>query len=125
MLADELARLGPTSKVFVLIGPQGAGKSSWARSCAAENPSTIIFDAILVKREERAPILHAVNEQSGTAVAVWFQTPLDICIARNAARPVDERVPEQAILNVYAALQAPSADEGFDDIIVISATPTW
>jgi predicted kinase len=119
-LADELARQGHASKVFLLIGPQGAGKSSWARSYAAENPATIIFDAILVKRDERAPILHAVNEQSGTAVAAWFHTPLDICIARNAARPVDERVPEQAIRNVYAALEPPSTDEGFDEVIVIT-----
>jgi predicted kinase len=121
VLGEELARQGDVSKVFVLIGPQGAGKSFWARSYAAENPSTILFDAILVKRDERAPILRAVKEQSGTAVAVWFDTPLDICIARNAARPVDERMPEQAIRNVYAALEAPSTDEGFDEVIVISA----
>jgi len=125
VLAEELARQGSDSKVFVLIGPQGAGKSSWARSHAAKNPSAILFDAILVKRDERAPILRAVKEQSGTAVAVWFDTPLDICVARNAARPVDERVPEQAIRNVHAALQAPSTDEGFNEVMVISAAPAF
>jgi len=121
VLAEELARQRSASEVFLLIGPQGAGKRSWARSYAAKNPSAILFDAILVKRDERAPILQAVREQSGTTVAVWFDTPLDICITRNATRPVDGRVPEQAIRNVHAALQAPSKDEGFDEITVITA----
>lgn len=118
-LAGELDRQADASEVLVLVGPQGAGKSSWARSYAAKNPSTIIFDAMLVTRAERAPILRAVKEHSGTAVAIWFDTPLDICIARNATRPVDERVPVQAIRNVHAALEAPSRNEGFDDVIVI------
>lgn len=120
VLASELVRQGRDSKVFVLVGPQGAGKSTWAQEYAAQHPTAIIFDAILVKRTERAPILQAVSTQSGEAVAVWFQTPLDACIARNASRAVDERVPEQAIRNVHAALEAPTVDEGFNDILVIS-----
>ena len=118
-LAIELVRQGPDSKVFVLIGPQGAGKSTWARTYATQHPTAIIFDAILVKRTERAPILQAVSSQSGEAVAVWFQTPLDACIARNALRAVDERVSEQAIRNVHAAVEAPTVDEGFDNILTI------
>jgi predicted kinase len=53
------------------------------------------------------------------AVAVWFDTALDVCIARNAARPVDERVPEQAIRNVHAALEPPTLEEGFAEILVV------
>jgi predicted kinase len=119
VLAEELARQGQRAKVLVLIGPQGAGKSSWARDHAACNPADIIFDAILVKRIERAPILQDVREHAGMAVAVWFDTALDVCIARNAARPVDERVPEQAIRNVHAALEPPTLEEGFAEILVV------
>jgi predicted kinase len=72
-----------------------------------------------VKQSERAPILARAQERGLAAVAVWFRTPLDVCLARNAARPADEIVREQGIKNVYAAVEPPSRTEGFDHIIEI------
>jgi Fe-S cluster assembly ATPase SufC len=68
VLARELELQGPKSRVVVLIGPQGAGKSTWARKYAAAHPVAIIFDAILVKRSERAPVLEAVRNHAGGLV---------------------------------------------------------
>ena len=48
-----------------------------------------------------------------------FQTPLQSCLARNALRPEDEVVSEQAIRNVFAALEPPSAEEGFEDVLIV------
>ena len=115
----ELSTAGSTARVYVLVGPQGAGKSTWARSFATRNPDAIIFDAILARRIERARILQAVRNHSGTAVAVWFRTPLEVCLARNASRPADEVVPERNIRNVHAALEIPTRDEGFDEVLEI------
>jgi predicted kinase len=118
-LDRELARHGANSKVFLLVGPQGAGKSTWARSYASRYPAAIIFDAILIGRAERAPIIAAVQKHGGEAVAVWFKTPLDVCLARNASRPGDEICPEQGIRNVHAALQPPSLDEGLNEVLTV------
>jgi hypothetical protein len=117
--ANALHARRPSTKVYVLVGPQGAGKSTWAKSHASRLPDAIFFDAILVKRIERAPVLSIAKAHAVAVVAVWFQTPLELCIARNAARPIDEVVPEQAIRNVYAAVEPPSADEGFEHIIEV------
>jgi predicted kinase len=119
VFARELSTAGAAATVYVLVGPQGAGKSAWARAFSARNPAAIIFDAILVKRLERAPILEAVREHSAAAVAVWFRTSLEDCIARNAARPTDEVVPERNIRNVHAALEPPTREEGFDKILEV------
>jgi predicted kinase len=108
------------AKVYVLIGAQGSGKSTWARRRKTEEPQAIIFDAILVKRSERRPILERVGQRGGLAIAVWFRTPLDVCLARNGARPPDEVAAEQGIKNVYAALEPPSYSEGFAEIVEIA-----
>ncbi len=123
-LGEALRSATSATRVFVLVGPQGAGKSTWARSRAAADADAIFFDAILVKRSEREPILAAARAHSVGAVAVWFRTPLDVCIARNASRPEDELVPEQAIRNVFAAVEPPSTAEGFEHVIEIHAEET-
>lgn len=118
-LAAALAACGREATVYVLIGAQGSGKSTWARAKAVEDPQAIVFDAILVRRIERAPILEAAAARSVPVVAVWFKTPLETCLARNAARPADEFADESGLRNVFAALEAPSPDEGFADVLEI------
>jgi predicted kinase len=79
----------------------------------------VIFDAILVKKSERAPILAAAREFGVTAVAVWFRTPLAACIARNAARPPDQVANEQGLRNVFAAVEPPNQAEGFAYVLEV------
>jgi predicted kinase len=105
-----------TTRVFVLIGAQGSGKSTWARREHAETPDAIFFDAILVKRSERKPILDRARARGIPAVAVWFRTPIDVCLARNRARPADEVADEQGIRNVFAAIERPTIAEGFAEV---------
>lgn len=117
-LSEALASARPASALYVLVGAQGAGKSTWARRLVRQEPLAIVFDAILVKRAERVPILAQARPHGVPTIAVWFRTPLDECLARNAARPPDEVVDEQAIRNVFAAVEPPTAQEGFDEVIV-------
>lgn len=107
----------PGARLYVLVGAQGSGKSTWARRLAEREPDAIVFDAILVKRSERAPILLAANEHGVPAVAVRFHTPLAACLARNAARPPDQVADEQGLRNVFAALEAPTEGEGFVEVM--------
>jgi len=113
----------PNTRLVLLIGAQGAGKSTWAREHIAQHPASIVFDAIIVRRRERLPLLAAAEAAGVPAVAVWFKTTLAMCLARNAGRPADEQVPEQAIRNVHAALEPPHPDEGFEAVIEVADSP--
>ena len=120
-LDAALRGAAPGARLYLMVGAQGAGKSAWARRRAAEEPGAIFFDAILVQRIERAPLLAAAARQRAPAVAVWCRAPLALCLARNAARPADEIADEQGLRNVFAALQPPSLGEGFERIVEVDA----
>ena len=105
--------------LYVLVGPQGAGKSTWARNLVENDDRAIVFDAILVKESEREPLLRAASAYPVSRIAVWFRTPLETCLARNAARPTDEVVPERGVRNVHAAMEPPTMAEGFHSIIEV------
>lgn len=120
-LAGTLAIATPGTRLYLMIGAQGSGKSFWARRQVAAEPDAIVFDAILVQRFERAPLLAAAARRGVPAVAVWCRAPLALCIARNAARPADEIADEQGLRNVFAALQPPSLDEGFERIVEVDS----
>jgi len=115
-LAAALARATDQITVYVLVGAQASGKTTWARAKAAQDPNAILFDTILVKKSERRPILAAAREAGVPVVAIWLKTPLDACVARNAARPVNELCDEEAVRNVFAALEPPSLEEGFAQV---------
>ena len=80
-------------------------------------PHCVVFDAILVKRSEREPVLLQAHAFAVPAVAVWFRTPLQVCIARNAARAADEIADERGLRNVFAAVEPPLAEEGFAQVL--------
>jgi predicted kinase len=119
LLPRALEEARPDGRLYVLVGPQGSGKSTWAAARKADEPRSVVFDAILVRKVERAPILAAAARSGVEAVAVWFRAPLDECLARNAARPPDQVVPERNIRNVHAAVEPPVLDEGFSEIVVV------
>jgi predicted kinase len=105
-----------------MIGCQASGKSTWARRKCTEDSAAIAFDAILVKQAERQSVVQAAALHNVPAVAVWFHTPLQVCIERNAARPADEVVNEQGLRNVFNALEPPELSEGFAQIIEVQAS---
>ncbi|ENW97738.1 AAA family ATPase [Acinetobacter sp. NIPH 298] len=115
---NEVINNSSVRMVYVLIGCQAAGKSTWADKKIKEEPYNIVFDAILVKKVERAPILDIAAQKNLQCIAVLFKTDLAICLERNAQRTIDKMVDEQALKNVFAAIEAPSLDEGFTNIIV-------
>ena len=118
-LERALTIAGPQSRLYLLVGAQGSGKSTWARRAIVDDPDAIVFDAILVKRTERAPLLLRARRYGVPAVAVWCRTPLAVCLERNAARPADEVADERGLRNVFAALEPPSLAEGFAAIVEV------
>ena len=118
-LDAALRNTTPGARLYVMIGAQGSGKSTWARRCTAAERCAVVFDAILVQRAERAPLLAAAARHGVPATAVWCRTPLETCLARNAGRPADQVADAQGLRNVFAALQPPGTDEGFERIVVV------
>lgn len=153
-----------TPVLYLLIGVQGAGKSTWAAANAARleaqvvasdairneldaagHPAeghsdevfavlaervgaglqagrNLIADATHVRRGWRQATLAVAGAQHARRVAVWFDVPLEVCLARNAQRPGgpwgDRRVDEDLIRQLWQATEPPGLDE-FDEIVTV------
>ncbi len=83
---------------------------------AIGRPVTYI-DATNLRPEERRPYI-GIGQSYGCQVeAVFFDVPLEICRARNAAR--HRIVPEDALLKMAAKLVPPTTAEGFERVVVV------
>ncbi len=76
-------------------------------------PVTYI-DATHLTREERKPYVQIAREHHAEIEAVFFNTPLDVCLARNRQR--SRHVPEDVLKTMAGKLQPPAYDEGFSRI---------
>lgn len=103
--------------LYLVCGIQGAGKSTWIKNNAPRLAPCVFFDAALPKASHRLPILAIAHSAGTRAHAVWIDTPLEVCLQRNAERQIDERVPEAAIRSVAAHFEPPSPAEGFIEIL--------
>ena len=152
--------------LYVLIGIQGSGKSTWARANAARLGAVIvasdeirnelaaagldpeplgdrvfatledrldhylaagqnvIADATHVRRAWRANEVAVGRKHGAKVVAIWFDLPLAVCLARNAAKPGghlwgDRVIPTAILRDMSQHFDPPGRDE-FDRIEVIS-----
>ena len=85
---------------------------------ALGRPVTYI-DATNLTPSERAPYIGIGKSYGCEMEAVFFDTPLDVCRARNAAR--SRVVPDDAMVLLAERLVPPTEAEGFDRVTVISA----
>jgi predicted kinase len=85
---------------------------------AIGRPVTYI-DATNLRPEERRPYIGIGQSYGCRMEAVFFDVPLEICRARNAAR--HRIVPEEALLKMAAKLVPPTTAEGFDRVVVMTA----
>lgn len=79
------------------------------------SPETYI-DATNLTRKDRKPFLKLARRYSCQVEALWFNVPLPVCKARNAAR--GRVVPDYVMDQMAAKLIPPSVEEGFDAVIV-------
>jgi predicted kinase len=80
---------------------------------------SVVVDNTNPSATERAPLVAAGRAAGVPVRAVWVDTPLEICLARNAARPEAGRVP---LVGVHAALgrfEPPIPEEGFARVDVV------
>jgi predicted kinase len=110
LLADDEADQTNNERVFQTV------RYVLRQRIATGRPVTYI-DATNLRPEERRPYLE-IGQQYGCDVeAVFFDVPLEVCRARNAAR--DRVVPEEAMIAMAGKLVAPTVEEGFVAVTVV------
>jgi predicted kinase len=83
---------------------------------AIGRPVTYI-DATSLTPEERAPYIEIGRARKCKVEAVFFDIPLEVCLARNAAR--SRVVPADVLAKMAAKLIPPAFAEGFSKITVV------
>lgn len=75
------------------------------------------IDSTALTRRERRNWIRLARRHGCPVEAVFFDTPVDLCQARNAAR--SRVVPPEAMTRMAGLLTPPGTDEGFERITVI------
>jgi predicted kinase len=120
-LEASLSKGSAGTRLYVVMGVQGGGKTTWIRAnYDALGPLAVFLDAAVPAQRHRARALAVAQRCGAKALAVWIDTPLERALAQNAARPPDEIVPEAAVRSVFGLLEAPTTSEGFDEVIVVT-----
>ncbi len=126
-------------ETVLLIGLQGSGKSTFYRERFFATHVRINLDMLRTRRREvllldaclaggtpfvvdntnatitaRARYLMLARAAGFRLVGYYFDVPIALCLARNAARPTGERVPPVGIYGTRKRLQPPTLEEGFD-----------
>ncbi len=137
-------------ELVVVIGVQGCGKSFWVAQHLADTHAVVskdhwpharhreqrqrraVHDLLTAGRSvvvdntnpapaDREPLVKLGRDHGVLLRAVFVDVPLQVCLARNAARAGRARVPVNAVLRTSTRLVPPSRDEGFHLIDIVRA----
>ena len=134
-------------EAVILVGVQGAGKSTFYRERFFDTHVRINLDMLRTrKREEQllAACLYAgqsfvvdnTNPQAGDRVkyiaparargfrviGYFFDVPLRDAMQRNNQRKLRKKIPAVAVAGTHKKLEPPRKDEGFDQIFTVQVT---
>ncbi len=128
----------------LLIGIQGAGKTTFylqrffethirisldmlrtrnrerillAACLAAKQP--FVVDNTNVLASERAIYIGPAHQAGFRVVGYFFRTPLRAAIGRNAKRSDKKPIPVAGVIGKYKRLQPPAPEEGFDELYTV------
>jgi predicted kinase len=89
-------------------------------SDAIQSLKNIIWDQTNLTVDKRKEILSKLPKDY-YKVAVFVGTPFDVCLERVAARAkaTGKNIPDFVMRDMNAKLEAPSAEEGFDEIVLV------
>ncbi len=88
-----------------------------ARQRLALRRALTLIDATSLTRWERRPWIRLAEDADCEAEAIFFDTPLDVCLDRNRRR--DRVVPANVVRDMARRLEPPSIDEGFARVITL------
>ena len=80
----------------------------------------IYVDATHLTRTARMNVLKKIDANNAYMIAVWFDVPLELCLARNDKREGRARVPRQTIEDMFRRYSKPSKHD-FDEVWRVDA----
>jgi predicted kinase len=139
-------------EVVILVGLQGSGKSTFYRTfyqsthvlvskdrlrnnrnpqrrqmqlieVALEEGRSVVVDNTNPTEEDRAPIIVMARAYAAESVGFCFESHLQSCLDRNAARTGREKVPDKALYITLRRLRKPALSEGFDRLYRVQVAP--
>ena len=75
----------------------------------------VVMDSLYIRTFMRLDLLNAIKDIECKKTLIFMNTPLEECLQRNAKR--ENRLPYSLVEGAYKAIQIPSYDEGWDEII--------
>ena len=140
-------RVGRGVECVIFVGLQGSGKSAFFKAEFADTHVRINRDMLKTKSreaqffelclatgqrcvvdntnptiEERARFIGPAKARGFRLVAYYFDVPAREALARNNARPKEQRVPAPGVFATAKRMQRPSASEGFDAVFRVVPT---
>ena len=78
-------------------------------------------DATHLNERSRAKLLKALKENllNIEVNAIYFKTPLDVCLARNEQREGLALVPREQVRKMFYSMTEPLEEEGFKNVFLI------
>ena len=135
-------------EAVILIGIQGAGKSTFCRErlfhthvrinmdmLQSRHRETLLLTACLnarqafvvdnpnPTREVRARYIAAARSAGFKVVGYYFESVVQDALLRNELRGRGHRVPDRGVVGTAEKMQVPSRSEGFDRLHYVSLAP--
>ncbi|MCX7031107.1 MAG: AAA family ATPase, partial [Spirochaetes bacterium] len=83
-----------------------------------QNRQPVLAENTCISAASRKTYLSIARQMHRTVGAIFLDTPMATCLERNRRRA--DPVPERVIAELAAALEAPDAGEGFDQLMIAS-----
>ena len=131
-------------EAVILVGVQGAGKSTFCREKFFDTHVRINLDMLKTRRREdvllaacleagqsfvvdntnaraadRAKYVQAAHAKGFRAVAYFFEVPLRDAMQRNNQRKLKQKIPAVAVAATHKKLEPPAKNESFDQIFSV------
>lgn len=80
---------------------------------------SVFADATHCNVMSRRRLLQSIKSSPDQIAAIWFDTPFEVCLERNAKREGRAKVPYQAMKNFNNSKKKPTFEEGFSTIYTV------